>query len=508
MSQGLRKTFYRVKRLKLWQAMLLIAVAIGVVSGVSIGCGGSSEGSTTGANGGNTTQLVTVQYGNLTSSISASGSLVYSTSRQLTFDSAGTVAAVYVEKDDTVKKGDVLARLDSESIESLEGAVARARINLRDAEEALEDAQNPYSESDIADARLAVEYAQQQLTDAQQRSQIKIANAEYAVDKALNKKNDSLVQYMSGKISADEYQQAVRDWEIAVLDLEMAKVSVAQTVSAAENNLEKAEETLQEALAGADSLQVALKQSELDSAKATLDKALEQLESAKEGYPVVAPFDGVVADVNVKPGDEVNANTVIIELIDPSAFEMSAIVDEIDVAQLRLGQKATVTLDAFADLELSGNVSSISAFAQSQSGVVSYPISVSLSTPQDVRLLEGMSATATIEIKLATNALLIPKQAIVGTSSRAVVMVMVDGQQQPRMVTLGATDGVRTEAVSGLKEGDVVIVNAATSGTSSGGFPIVTPPGGFPPGGFPPGDFPPGDFPPDGFPGGGFIPLQ
>ena len=137
MSQGLRKTFYRVKRLKLWQAMLLIAVAIGVVLGVSIGCGGASEGSSTGASSGNTTQLITVRYGNLTSSISASGSLVYSTSQQLTFDSAGTVAAIYVAKDDIVKQGDVLARLDSESIESLEGAVARDRLNLRDAEEAL-----------------------------------------------------------------------------------------------------------------------------------------------------------------------------------------------------------------------------------------------------------------------------------------------------------------------------------------------------------------------------------
>ena len=494
MSQGLRKTFYRVKRLKLWQAMLLIAVAIGVVSGVSIGCGGSSEGSSTGASSGNTTQLITVRYGNLTSTISASGSLVYSTSRQLTFDSAGTVAAVYVEKDDTVKKGDVLARLDSESIESLEWAVARARINLRDAEQALENAQNPYSESDIADARQAANQAQTQLTDAQERGPIQIANAEYAVDKAFQKRNESLAQYMSGRISLDECQQSERYWETAKLDLEMVKINVDKAVSDAESKLKNAEETLEEMLDGADPLQVALKQSELDSAKATLDKALEQLESAKDGYPILAPFDGVVAKVNVNQGDEVNANTVVIELIDPSAFEMSAIVDEIDVAQLRLGQKTTVTLDAFADLELSGNVSSISAFAQSQSGVVSYPISVSVATPDNVRLLQGMSATATIEVNLATNALLIPKQAIVGTSSRAVVMVMVDGQQQPRMVTLGATDGVRTEAVSGLKEGDVVIVNAATSGTSSGGFPIVTPPVGFQP----------GDFPPDGFPGGGF----
>jgi HlyD family secretion protein len=493
MSHKLGRILCRLRRLKLWQAMLLIAVAIGVVSGVSMGCGGSSEGSSTGASSGNTTQLVIVRYGNLTSTISASGSLVYSTSQQLAFDSEGTVAAVYVEKDDAVKNGEVLARLDSESIESLDEAVARARINLRDAQNALEDAQNPYNDSDIADARQAVDQAQTQLMDAQERGPIQIANAEYAVDKALDKVN----RYWYGNVTYAEYQQNVRDWELAKLDLEIVKANADKAVSDAEKKLANAEETLQEMLAGADPLEVALKQSELDSAKATLYKALEQLESAKEGYPIVAPFDGVVAVVNVKPGDEVNANTVVIELIDPSVFEMSAIVDEIDVAQLRLGQKATVTLDAISGLKLSGNVSSISAFSQSQSGVVSYPISISVATPENVRLLQGMSATATIQANLATDALLIPKQAIGGTSNRSVVMVMVDGQEQPRVVTLGATDGVRTQVVSGLKEGDVVVVNVAAGGTSPGTSPIRTPGGNFP-GGFPGGDFP----------GGGTIIIQ
>ena len=490
MSHRLRRILSRLKRLKLWQAALLVAIVAGVAAGVYVGCSRTSEGSTTAAE--YTTQLYTVRYGNLTSSIYSSGSLVYSTSKQLTFGSGGTVAAVYVAKDDTVKKGGVLARLDSESIESLEVAVARARISLRDAEKALEHARNPYSESDIAVARLAVEYAQQQLVDAQQRSEIKIANAEYAVQKALAKKYDALLQYMSERISANEYQQAVRDWEAAVLDLEMMKMSVAQSVSDTENRLKNAQETLGDTLAGADPLQVALKQSELDSARVTLSKALEQLESAKEGYPIVAPFDGVVAKVNVNQGDEVNANTVVIELIDPSAFEMSAIVDEIDVANLRLGQKATVTLDAYSDLELIGSVSSISAFSQTQSGVVSYPISISLIVSENVQLLQGMSATATIEINLASNALLVPKKAISGTGDRAMVMVMVDGQAQPLMITLGATDGVRTEVVSGLKEGDVVVVNVAASGTSSGTSPLRTPGGNFPGGGFPEGDFPGG----------------
>lgn len=493
MPYRLRRALHRLRRLKLWQAALLIAVLVGVVSGVSVAYGGANEGSTTGEN---TLQLVTVQYGDLTSSMYASGSLVYSTSEQLTFDSAGTVEGVYVENDDTVKQGEVLARLDSESIESLEEAVAQARINLRDAQEGLENAQNPYGESDIAEARDAVERAQAELLDAQERGPINTADAEYEVEKAQKSCSESISKFMDGKISLSELRQAERNLVIAELDLEMVKLNVDNSVSDAESKLANAEESLKEMLDGADSLVVELKQAEVDSAQAALDDALVQLELAKEGYPVVAPFDGVVANTNVEPGDEVNANTVVIELVDASAFEVSARVDEIDVAQLRLGQEATVTLDALPDLELPGNVSSISAFAQSQSGVVSYPITISLATPDGVQLREGMSATAAIEIELASNALLVPSSAIGGTGNRAMIMVMVDGQPEPRMVTLGATDGVQTEVVTGLEEGDEVIMEAAIGGTSGEDSPegFQTPPGGFFPGGDG-GDRPGGFFP-------------
>jgi multidrug efflux pump subunit AcrA (membrane-fusion protein) len=108
-----------IKRLKLWQKVLLVALLIGLVVGLPVAYGGSDDGSV-GASSESETELYTVQYGDLTSTIYSSGSLVYSTSEQLTFGSAGMVEAVYVEKDDTVGKGEVLARLDSESIESLE----------------------------------------------------------------------------------------------------------------------------------------------------------------------------------------------------------------------------------------------------------------------------------------------------------------------------------------------------------------------------------------------------
>ena len=479
--------------LKVWQVVVLVLIVCGIVGAFYIAYGRSTDSSTASSLSTNT-KLVQVQYGNLTSSVSASGSLVYATSKQLTFDSAGTVAAIYVEKDSSVKKGDVLARLDSESVESLEGMVASARIAVRNAEDALEKARNPYTELDIAAAKAAVEQAQQQLLDAQTRGPLKIADAEYAVSVASQNYNDALLRFMNAQITGEELENVRRKLEAAKLDLESVKQSANKAVLDAQKNMVEDQDAL--ANMTVDPLEVALKQSNLDSAIATLDDALNQLESAKEGYPVVAPFDGVVAEVDVAPGDDVNANTVVLKLVDPSVFQVSASVDEIDVSQVQQGQEATISLDALSDVELSGKVSSISAFANSQSGVVSYSITIMVtSIPSGVQLREGMSATATITNQLATDVLLVPTRAISGTSSNPVVTVMVNGDPEVRAVKLGASDDTSTEIVSGLNAGDMVVVTSTSTSSSSSGSSSQ---GGFPgDGGI--------EFPGGGFPGGGTI---
>ena len=479
--------------LKVWQVVVLVLIVCGIVGAFYVAYGRSTDSSTASSLSTNT-KLVQVQYGNLTSSVSASGSLVYATSKQLTFDSAGTVAAIYVEKDSSVKKGDVLARLDSESVESLEGMVASARIAVRNAEDALEKAQNPYTELDIAAAKAAVEQAQQQLLDAQTRGPLKIADAEYAVSVASQNYNDALLRFMNAQITGEELENVRRKLEAAKLDLESVKQSANKAVLDAQKNMVEDQDAL--ANMTVDPLEVALKQSNLDSAIATLDDALNQLESAKEGYPVVAPFDGVVAEVDVAPGDDVNANTVVLKLVDPSVFQVSASVDEIDVSQVQQGQEATISLDALSDVELSGKVSSISAFANSQSGVVSYSITIMVtSIPSGVQLREGMSATATITNQLATDVLLVPTRAISGTSSNPVVTVMVNGDPEVRAVKLGASDDTSTEIVSGLNAGDMVVVTSTSTSSSSSGSSSQ---GGFPGGGGI-------EFPGGGFPGGGTI---
>ncbi|MCX5995598.1 MAG: efflux RND transporter periplasmic adaptor subunit [Chloroflexi bacterium] len=484
-----------IRTLKMWQVVVLVLVVCAIGGGI-YGIYNWANGSTPTTTSAKT-QLVRVQYGNLTSSVSASGSLVYATSEQLTFGSAGTVEAIYVEKDSSVKKGDVLARLDSESIESLEGAVASARIALRNAEDALEKAQNPYTELEIAAANATVEQARQQFVDAQARGPLKIADAEYAVSLASQNYNNALVRFMNAQITSEELENVWRKLKAAELDLESVKQNTNKAVIDAQDNLVKAEDALGSMTV--DPLEVVLKQSNLNSARATLDNALKQLESAKEGYPVVAPFDGVVAEVDVAPGDEVNANTVVLKLMDPSVIKVSATVDEIDVAQVQQGQKATVTLDAISDLELSGKVSSISAFANSQSGVVSYSVTIMVtSIPSGVQLREGMSATATITNQLASNVLLVPTKAISGKSTNnPVVTVMVNGMSEVRSVKLGASDDTSTEVVSGLNAGDMVVVTSSTSSSTSGSSSSSTgSQGGFTGGGGM--EFPGGGFPDEG----------
>jgi len=474
--------------LKAWQVVVLVLIVCGIVGGfyAAYGRASSSSSLSTASSLSTNTKLVQVQYGNLTSSVSASGSLAYATSKELTFDSAGTVAAIYVEKDSSVKEGDVLAKLDSTSVESQEVAVASAQIAVRDAEDALEKAQNPYTELELAAANATVQQAQQRLLNAQTQGPLDIADAEYAVSQAEDAYADSIDSYWNNKITLDDLNKAERAWERAKLDLDTAKQDANKAVLSAQQTLVDAQDAL--ANMTVDPLEVALKQSNLDSAKATLNNATAKLASAKEGYPVVAPFDGVVAEVDVVSGDDVNANTVVLKLVDPSVFEVSATVDEVDISQVQVGQQATISLDALTNVELSGNVSSISAFANSQSGVVSYSVTILVtSIPSGVQLRQGMSATATITNQLATNVLLVPTKAISNSSTNPTVTVMVNGVPEVRAVKVGESNDEYTEIVSGLNAGEEVVVTSTTSSTSSssssssqGGF---TGGGGFPGGG-------------------------
>jgi HlyD family secretion protein len=168
----------------------------------------------------------------------------------------------------------------------------------------------------------------------------------------------------------------------------------------------------------------------------------------------------VVADITITEGKEISTATLAtpaISLVDTSDIEMRGFIDEIDIAMVKVDQDVNIILDALPDEEIKGSVAFLSLVGTTLAGVVSYDTTITLENPI-AELRDGMSATAEIIIERRDDVLLIPNRAIRGNTENPMVVVLVDGQQEERDIILGLTDGINTEVLSGLEEGEEVVI--------------------------------------------------
>jgi RND family efflux transporter MFP subunit len=248
------------------------------------------------------------------------------------------------------------------------------------------------------------------------------------------------------EIAEEQVKAARAQYEIALINLEDGGSLPAES-----------EEVLE--------LRVDIAKASWETAKFNLETAKLSLESAEpnlEKAVIEAPFDGIVADITISEGQEISAATLAtpaISLVDTSEIEMRGFIDEIDIAVVEPGQEANILLDALPDEELKGKVAFISPLGTTLMGVVSYPTTITLQNPAE-GLKDGMTATAEVIIERRDDVLLIPNRAIRGTSENPIVVVLVDEQEEEREITLGLTDGINTEVLSGLEEGEKVVVPA------------------------------------------------
>ena len=229
-------------------------------------------------------------------------------------------------------------------------------------------------------------------------------------------------------------------------------------------------------------LQINLATAAVNGASAQLDQANGEL----TGAVLVAPFDGVVTSISVSLGDPVNRNTATIDILDPSVVTVEGSIDEIDVLSLRLGDVVSVTLDALPDQVLEGVIDEIGD-GVNQQGVIEFPLIITLTPPEDVELIEGLSATATIVLNRIDNALLIPLQAVGGGFDQPTVDVVSADGFVTTNVSLGASDDFWVIVESGLSEGQEVLMAVADEamdpfqqffGRGAGGGAIRIPAGG------------------------------
>jgi RND family efflux transporter MFP subunit len=289
---------------------------------------------------------------------------------------------------------------------------------------------------------------------------------EVLVDEGDNVTKDQVL----ARLDAPSLESSV---ETAELGVELAE----EGVKAARAQYEIAEINLDEGVLGVSEdvleLQVDIAKASWETAELNLEIAELSLESAElnlEKAVIAAPFDGVVADITITDGKEISTAalaTPAISLVDTTDIEMRGFIDEIDIAIVKLSQEANIILDALPDEEVKGSVAFISPVGTILAGVVSYDTTITLENPV-AELRDGMSATAEVIIERRDDVLLIPNRAIWGTTENPKVVVLVDGQQEEREITLGLSDGINTEVLSGLEEGEEVVLY--TSEERQGGF--------------------------------------
>lgn len=218
---------------------------------------------------------------------------------------------------------------------------------------------------------------------------------------------------------------------------------------------------------------------------------------------ITAPEDGIVSSIVSPSAVEAEAHSTLASLYVGDQKEMVVSVDELDIINVQVGQNADIAMDALTDKTYSAVVSKVSQIGTPNGGVTVY--NVTLTIDGDENLKFGMNGTATIRIEEVNDVLLVPLTALNTSRGESYVWLQSDDASgdEPGVrttVETGLSDENYAQVLSGLDEGDVVLITReASSSTDSrdGGFDF----GGmsFDMGSMPSG----GDMPSGGFPGGG-----
>jgi len=202
----------------------------------------------------------------------------------------------------------------------------------------------------------------------------------------------------------------------------------------------------------------------IETAMINLDQAKQDLLKTE----IIAPFDGTVVSVDVKSNDQLSqfdyASKPAVYLVDTKTIRMKGIIDEIDITRVSVGQAAIIKVDALPGRDLKGHVRFVSPFGTLQSGVVNFPVEIYMDKDEDTSGLRGgLTATADIITGMRENVLQVPNRAIKGLSGDYWVDVVIDASSaktEKRPVKTGVQNKKNTEIISGLKEGEQVLIEA------------------------------------------------
>jgi HlyD family secretion protein len=358
-------------------------------------------------------KLAGVERGDIARSVVATGKIEPLAKVEVKSKASGIVKQIFVHYSDWVKQGQVLVELDKED---LQARVREARAALLAAQAAEEAANATYERNkveaegpDLPFLKSSVERANQ-LKKQGLIAQALLEDAEKAYQLALNKQ-----------------MTALRNMAVSRADIARAKAQVAQ-------------------------------------AQAFLDRSDEDLRNST----IVSPMDGLVLSRDVEIGDAVSSilvlgsqATKLFTLGDVSDVYVLGKVDEADIGKVYLSQPARIVVESFKDKKFSGKVTKISPLGVEKDNVTTFEVRVSIHNPGG-ELKANMSANAEIILEEKKSVLLVPEAAVIYDKQRKTSLEVPDAANEKgrRQIAakLGISNGVKTELIAGLKEGDKVIL--------------------------------------------------
>ncbi|TDW76879.1 efflux RND transporter periplasmic adaptor subunit [Kribbella pratensis] len=369
-----------------------------------------------------TRPTVAVQRGEVTASVSSSGTLQSSQTASPQFETSGTVTQVLVKVGQVVAKGAAIAKIDPSDANrqlviaqqnqiAAENSVSAADETLSEAEDALDAAEEASaSPSPTPTATNGQQQQQQSQSQGQgqgQSPQVAVSNAEASLAKA-----------KADKEQADQNVEAAQ----AAVDATTLKAPIAGTITA------------------------------INGAVGSVTGGSSSGSGSASGSGS-SGGQGSTSGTGSSSSTSSASGTGFVDIADLKALQVIAAFAEADAVKIKAGQSATVTLNAEPGTTLTASLASVSPTPTTTNGVVSYSATFSLAKlPANARI--GQTANVTVQTAKAANALYVPSTAI-ATSGTTYTVTMADGSGT-REVKVGVRGGSFTQITSGLNEGDQI----------------------------------------------------
>jgi HlyD family secretion protein len=358
-------------------------------------------------------KLGKVERGDLAKSVVATGKVTPITKVEVKSKASGIVKKLLVEVGDRVKRGQLLAQLDKEEITA---QVAQSEAELQAADASLKAAEADYERAKV---------------DAEGPD---VPPLKRAYERAQGMAKEGVVSESALDDAEKNYTLALNKQNVAKAQLVVLKAKVAQS-----------------------------------QATVAQDRAhLKQLREQLSYTDIESPIDGVVLSRDVEMGDAVSSilvlgssATLVMTLGDTSEVYVKGKVDESDIGKVYLGQPARIKVESFKDKTFQGKVTRISPMGVEKDNVTTFEVRVSINNPGG-ELKAEMTANAEILLEEHKNVLQIPEGAILYDKDKKASVEIPDPRakegKRKIAVNIGISNGAKTELLSGLKEGDDVVL--------------------------------------------------